>query len=539
MSVLGTQIEQVSKWIERITFDDIPANVITLAKIQSLDCLAAICAGSGSQIGQKVYQSLKKRQSSGDVIILPFQEHWRLLDAVYYHATMINALEMDNFSFMGHLSQSAFSASLALAYQGNKSGNDFLLSLIIAQEVAGRLSAYMSSGPLQGHMRSYIHRISGAIVVTKMNKCKANIIANAIAISLSGPEFYMIPTSFSADTKVTSTSGAVVEGINSGFLAMERISGALDLLEHPAGFVAMFSYLKYVPDFWERIGTTWVMESISFKFFASCAYAQGPVNAGIKIRQKIKHRKMEDIERIEVHAPLLSLVMENFSSPHYNSGLNQVNINFSTKRSLALTLLFGGPDGKFFMNSNVEGRYRQIEDLSKKISLHHSWKLTIDMIMGFDNAISNPGYPGVFGMSDSQKALKKTRNVYQNRTLFEWGDFKQLMSLPKGHFSYLLSRYFNSIKGKYWSKGVKSHELDLSKLEFKLGAEVVVIFKDGSHVKEKCEIPKGFAGDAFKIEAVFEKYQREVVPILGIEKANLLKENILDMESKSIRNLFS
>ncbi|MCL6260574.1 MmgE/PrpD family protein [Aquiflexum sp. TKW24L] len=536
MSKFETQIEKISEWIEKTKFEDIPLHVIEIAKFQTLDIISAICAGYRSPMGQKVYLKLKKQNIKGEVMILPTGEFWTVQNAAYYHAAMINALEMDNFSFLGHLSQSSIGAAWSLSFKNNLSGKDFLLSSIIAQEVSGRLGAYLSSGPLQGHMRSFIHRIAAAVVVTKIHGCPAPIIANAIAISLSGPEFYMIPSSFSADTKVTSTSSPTVEGINSGYLAMEGATGPLDLLEHPAGFVAMFSYLNYVPDFWKRIGTTWVMESISFKYYASCAYAQGPVNAAMTIRNQLSEWNTEKIKNIKVKSPILSLVMENFSMPHYNSGLNQVNINFSTKKSLALAILFGEPNGDFFSEQDQDQRYREIEALTQKISLHHDWKLSIDMIMGFDKSINNPGYPGVFGMSDSQKALKRTQKVYQNRSLFEWGDLIQFLSLPKGYLRYLGIRYLNSFSGKYFKKDKKSHEMDLSKMEFHIGSEITITFNDGSQIKSHCGIPKGFAGDPGKIEAVLEKYERETVPILGKQKSDSLREIIMHMEKMNLRD---
>lgn len=534
-----TQIERVSQWIEKVNYNDLPKEVVALANLQSMDCIAAICAGHRSLVGQKIYRGFKRKNETGDVLILPTGELWSLKNSVYYHSAMINALEMDNFSFMGHLSQSAFSTAWALAYRNNTSHEDFLLASITAQEISGRLSAYLSTGPLQGHMRSFVHRVAGAIAVTKIYGCEASVIANAITIALSGPEFYMIPSSFSADTKVTSTSSATIEGVNSGFLAMEGATGALDILEHPAGFVAMFSYLNFVPDFWKKIGSTWVMESISFKYYASCAYAQGPVNAALSLKKNFPSIELDDIEKVVVHTPLLSVVMENFSIPHYKSGLTQVNVNFSTKRSLALAILYGEPNGDFFGHPELESRYALIERLTKKIQIRHSWKLTIDMIKGFDKSINYPGYPGVFGMSDSQKALKKTKKVYQNRSLFEWNDLVQLARLPKGYFSYLFLRYFNSVKGKYVYKDKKSHEQDLSKMEFRIGAEVIIKFKNGTEARHSCEVPKGFAGDKDKHNAVSEKFDRETFTVLGKEKALRIKHLFLNPNNQSFRTMFN
>lgn len=527
-----TQLETLSEWIEQIRFEDIPPKVIELAKLQTMDCIAAICAGSRSEIGKNIYTCLKRKDQGGNFSVLPHHEKWTFENAVYYHSSMINALEMDNFSFMGHLSQSAFSSTWSLSEKLQSSGKDFLQASIVAQEISGRLSAYLSSGPLQGHMRSYIHRIASAVVVAKLYNCKANVIAHAMAIALSGPEYFMLPSSFSADTKVSSTSSATLEGIRSAYLAMEGMKGTLDIIEHPAGFVSSFSYLNYIPNFWQSIGKTWVMESISFKYYASCAYAQAPVNAVIELKKKHLDLNYEQIKKVIVKSPILSVIMENYSKPHYNSGLTQVNINFSTKRSVALALIFGSPDGTFYGANDLAKKYKLIDELSRKIEIKHSWKLSIDMIRGFDQCITNPGYPGVFGMSDSNKALKKTQAIYENRSLFEVGDIKQFIQLPKGDFKYLAKRYLNALKGKYIYKDKRSAESDLAQLQFKVGAELQLILLNGETITHHCPIPKGFAGDSQREISVKEKYFRETIPVLGQQKSQELWNWGEELENK-------
>ena len=127
-----TQIERVSQWIKKVTYNDLPEEVVALANLQSMGCIAAICAGHRSQVGQKIYQGFKRKNETGDVLILPTGELWSMKDSVYYHSAMTNALEMDNFSFMGHLSQSAFSTAWALAYRNNFTHEDFLLASVAA-----------------------------------------------------------------------------------------------------------------------------------------------------------------------------------------------------------------------------------------------------------------------------------------------------------------------------------------------------------------------------------------------------------------------
>lgn len=524
---MKTQIESLSEWVEQFSIGTVPPSTLEQAKLQVLDCFASIAAGFRCEPGQKIYRALMELSpSKGNHCVLPTGELWSLENAVYLHASLINALELDNFCYMGHLSESAFPVALAITEKTNASHESFLESLICAQEVSGRLGAYMASGPLHGHMRSFIHRVGAAVATVKLYKCSSGVIANAIAISLSSPELPMFPSSFSPETKITCVSSATVEGMKSAFLAMQGFGGSLDILEHPAGFVKSFSKLNDIPNFWKSLGKTWVMDSISFKFYSSCGYSQGPVNAVLKAI-KLNAISPTDIKAIHLHCPLLTVVMEEFSRPHYQSGLSQVNINFSTKSSVSAAVLYGSLDGSFFAAQNDERYHAEMIGLSEKIIIHHSWKHTIRMIMGMDACLENAGYPGVFDTGASDKTLKDLKKVYKNRSLFELSELKELLRLPKGYLSYLIKRVFKSFAGKNGLSMLKSYENDLSKLQFRIGTTAVIHLNSGEILTGECDIPMGFAGDPNKKYRVIEKFKRECNPIYGIRKTSRLLQEIL------------
>ncbi|RTL60252.1 MAG: hypothetical protein EKK37_05285 [Sphingobacteriales bacterium] len=524
---MKTQIEQLSEWIEKFTIKDVPVTTQEQAKLQVLDCVASIAAGFRSHAGQKIYAALNELSCNGGKhYILPTGEYWSLENAVYLHSSLINALELDNFCYMGHLSESAFPVALSVA-EKLKTGEDaFLAALICAQEVSGRLGAYLASGPLQGHMRSFIHRIGAAVATVKLYQSPAHVIANAIAIALSSPELPMFPASFSPDTKINCVSSATVEGLRSAFLAMKSFEASLDIIEHPAGFVKNFSRLKYIPGFWQSLGKTWSIDSLSFKYYSSCAYSQGPVNAVLNAAETRKIY-VNEIKAIHLHSPILTVVMEEFSVPHYKAGLTQVNINFSTKRSVSAALLYNGLDGNFFADRNDEQYHEQINQLSERVFIHHSWKHTIEMIMGMDACLENAGYPGVFDTGTSDKTMKYLKKVYKNRTLFQSSEWKEFLKLPKGYLAYFLKRILKSYAGhKGWTR-LKSFENDLSKLQFRVGSTAHIHLHSGEVLTGECTVPKGFAGDPEKNIRVIEKFRRECIPLYGMDKTNRLFNYIM------------
>jgi 2-methylcitrate dehydratase PrpD len=528
---MNTRIETLSEWIAGFHLNDAPERVTEMARLEVLDCLASICAGYRSVAGRKIYRALEAFSGGeGIYTILPTGEKWPLENTIYLHSALINTLELDNFSYMGHLSESAFPVALAIAEKTGASDQDFLESFICAQEVSGRMGAYMASGRLQGHMRSFLHRIAAAVATVKLYRCPPDIIAHAISIALSSPEMPMFPASFSPDTKITCVSSATVEGVRSAFLAMQGFEGTRDIIEHPAGFIKVFSNLNHVPDFWKSLGKTWVMDTLSFKYYSSCGYSQGPVNAVLQALGGRKAR-MEDIRSVHLHSPVLTVVMEAFSKPHHGSGLTPVNINFSTKRSASAAILFGSLDGNFWADGQDVQYHDRISALCEKVTIHHHWKHTIEMILGMDACLEHAGYPVLFDIGGSDSTLKYLKTAYQNRTIFHLSEFREFLRMPRGYARYLMLRAMKSYIARLGLTNRKSFESDLSKMKFRIGTTAEIIMNSGEVLKGFCDVPKGFAGDPDQAARVHEKYERECIPVWGEEKT---KGMLLQVMSKGL-----
>ena len=534
-----TQLEKVSQWIHNLRYEDLPEEVIKMARLQVLDVLGAMSGAYQTPVCQKIKAGMSGNQGESTAFLQ--NEKWDLASAAYYHAALINALELDNFSFMGHLSQSAVPVSFSICEKLDLKEEDMLLALVAAQEVTGRMGGYMATGPQQGHMRAFLHRVGAAVTVCKLHKCAPDVIARAMAISLSSPEFPLMPAAFSPETKVLCTSPPTAEGIRAARLAMEGVDAAVDILEHPLGFMRFFSYMKQVPDFWAEIGKTWTMLSVSFKKYASCGYAQGAINAVLKIKPA-EPFKAEDIALVTVSSPMLTIVMEKFAVAHYKAGTTAVNTQFSTRRSVAAAILFGAPTGQFYAH-RFESVKEEIEALAQKVELVHSWPQTLTMIRGFDGAISGPGKPGLFGTGSSQKTLKKFGKVLKNRSIYQWGDLLAIFSIPRKDTAYFMKRILRSkwafFVPKHRKKEYRSYEKDLSKIAFRLSAGLKIQLKDGTQYESYCAVPDGFMGDPNKNAVVPEKFFREAVPVMGQERSQQIHDLVLHQPGYPVRTLMT
>lgn len=521
---IKTQIIRLGEWVAGLRYNDLPAFVIDLAKLQILDILAAISAGSRSTAGLRIREAVLRTASPGPCTMLPDGERVSLFDAIYLHAGLANALELDNLVFMGHVGQSTVAVPLALAEYLGVDAKTVLLAQVAAVEASGRMGAYFATGPQQGHMRAYLHRTAGAVAASKMLGLSAEKTALALAIALSMPEFPLYPAAYSADTKVLCTCAPSVEGVRAAFLAASGLDAALDVLEHPLGFWAYLSYLRAVPDVWAHIGETWALSALSCKIYAACAYAQGPVAAALPVLRQ-GPLDPDSIDRVLVRVPITTLAMESISSPHLGAGVTPVNTHFSTRRSVAATLLHGPLTGDFFTPAVFDRWRTGIERLAPKIALKNDWGMSVDLIRGIDDALEGAGKPGPFGMSQTRRTFGKFKEAIGSQRLFTLPDILAIARLPRSERNYLLKRILRGVRSglPFPSSAAResyvSFEHDLSRFEFRQSGGIEVILKDGSVLEGECRVPPGFAGDPDRAARVERKFIRETAPLCGEEAA--------------------
>jgi len=320
------------------------------------------------------------------------------------------------------------------------------------------------------------------------------------------------------------------------------MDGTLDILEHPLGFIAYLSYLKQTPDIWAHLGSSWTLYSLSFKNFGTCAYAQGPVNAAMKIRQDY-HLEPDNIERIDIYGPIVTVVMEKFSQPHYKAHFTPINTQFSTKRSVVATLLFGGLTGDFFRTGNFEAKISKIQSLYDKTFLHHNWQQTIDLIKGVDGGIKGAGKPGVLSFGNAGEALRRFKKSFGSRPLIQSSDLPEILKLSSEDRYYLVKRFWKAYRAKlpFRNKNsrnaYRSHEGDLRKMSFPLSGRVQVRMRNGKILDAFCRIPPGFAGDPNRKEVVEKKFFRETIPVWGVQKAQYVREMVFILDDIQIRQL--
>jgi 2-methylcitrate dehydratase PrpD len=517
-------------WVCGLHAADVPHDVMDLARAQRVNIVASIFAGGRTSVGRMIAAALDRAGDTGPIVSLPNGARRSLLGAVYEHAALGSAIELDDFVFGGHTGQAAVGVPLALGQALGTSGEELLLAQIAANEVAGRLGVAMTTGPQHGHMKAYLHRAAASTAAARLLRLDEEQTVRALAIALAMPEYPLFPASFSPDTKALCAADPCAAGLRAALLAAEGLDAATDVVEHAVGLVTSLSVLEDVPAIWDRLGRSWSLHAICYKPVAACAYACAAAIAVGEIASGEAARwDPARVRKVDVDSTALTVTMEGFSKPHRQGAVTVANVNFSTRRTVALAMLVGAPHGEHFAAGRLEAMAPDLSALTERVQLRHHWPHTLGLLRGVDAAIDRPGRPGIYGMAEAHTTMDRFRQAFDTPSAVGLRDLPAIWALPDGGGRYLLRRYAAGLRARLPFAGGRkarasyvSSETDLRQLSFRFSARVTATMDDGKLLSHEVLVPNGFAGDVKRSSVPAAKLLREVTAATTAERARRL-----------------
>jgi 2-methylcitrate dehydratase PrpD len=535
------QLEEAAEWAVQFDLDSAPRDVIELSTLQIANIMAAILAGSRSAAGRKTWTALRGTLSPGPCTLMPHGTRVSLWDALYLHSVYANALELDDFHYRGHLGPAVVVAPLAMAEAGELDGRTMLRAQVVANELAGRLGWAVNAEIRHGHQRSYLLRFAAATVAGLLLGLDEQRLAHAFAIAMTQPENPLHPGMFSPETKALSAASSVVEGVRAAHLAAEGFTGALNILEHPAGFYRQFTMQRETPSPFLQLGEAWCTHALSFKRYAACAYAAGAVDAARVVRADPAF-DVAAVERIEVASSLPALIMERLAQPHETGVLTPVNVQFSILRSVAYALWQGDIRGPSFLPEAFANAIEPIGTLSARATLVHDWKYTLHQLKGLDAGLRHGGGRRSGDMIQFYRTSREFRRIFGSKRAIDPGDLVRLLRLPSDDWQFFARRWLRSA-GSHLQNAVGREEADprplgdLRRLAFCMGGRVTVVLRGGKTLVAERVIPTGMAGDPDRAKMVWEKLAVETTAVLGAERSSALIDAITGLEATRVVTL--
>lgn len=285
-----TLLERLAGWASKLTLDAVPPRVLALAKSQVLSQLAAVRAGLSHPLGRKVV----------DAFGSPAQSDVKQSACVL--AGLTAWLQMDDTAFAGHLSNSTVNVPLAYALARGASGRELLTAVIAANECAARLTAAATLGPYRGQSATYTHLAGAVAGRCRLEAADRRQWAHAWALAYGMPPRVLAPAFLASDTKVLNAFTPVRAGLDACDAAAAGLTGALDVIEHPDGFLSRFASVPLPEVITDGLGERWHTDTLSFKLHPGGPGVDAAVDCAAELAAELGPLRAEDIAEVVVHA---------------------------------------------------------------------------------------------------------------------------------------------------------------------------------------------------------------------------------------------
>jgi len=131
----------LSQFAVNLKYEDIPAEVIEMAKKMAIQTIGAALASKEMDFTQSVLDFSKKYGTGpADATLMLDGSKTSLLSAVFANSIIADNIDWEDCSWTGHPSAGLVPAALALAEARGKSGKDFLTAIVVGFEIYQRIA---------------------------------------------------------------------------------------------------------------------------------------------------------------------------------------------------------------------------------------------------------------------------------------------------------------------------------------------------------------------------------------------------------------
>ncbi|KAA2250951.1 MmgE/PrpD family protein [Solihabitans fulvus] len=443
-----TLLAELATWASKLAVEDAPERVVALAKSQVLSQLAAVRAGLSHPLGRAVVTAFGP----------PTQADVKQSACVL--AGLTAWLQMDDTAYAGHLSNSTVNVPLAYAAARGASGRELLGAVIAANECAARLTAAATLGPFRGQSATYTHLAGAVAGRSHLESADWQQWAHAMALAFGMPPRVIPPAFLASDTKVFNAFTPVRAGLDACDAASAGLTGALDVIEHPDGFLSRFSSIPLPEAVTEGLGERWHTDTLSFKLHPGGPGVDAAVDCAAELARELGPLRQEDVDEVVVHASWYTVFVDRRIASFATGPDAPLSVLVvSTPYTVATTLLTGELLPSDFAGERLADPARWA--LADRVRVLHDPELTRDSFR------SDVPFGAALRLAGPKAAKWEFGSVGQDVTALGLGDLLAELGPPSETFE------------------------DATKVT---GARVTVRLRDGRTAVRQQDIPLGGAG---------------------------------------------
>jgi 2-methylcitrate dehydratase len=330
---------ELIQFARSLRYEDLPEPVVHAAKRYILDTLGCAVAGHETDKGKIAVRTIAALGGTPEARILGSGQRVSVTNAAFANGELTNALDYDA---IPHIPPFVVPPLLAMAEKTHASGKALILAVVVAHEVAARLSA-AAGQHAAGATDDSPHPVWGindeSIMAAAAGLASLLHLDEAAALSAVGLAGYYCPPRSSDDWQVESPltmvkytpAGWICQGaVTAALLAQAGFSGPQAVLDGPTGFPYYYGWENWKPHgATADLGRVWRIQTVDFKPYACCRFLHSQIDCLIALvnAHQLRPRQIEKITSVGVPLP---------ANPDKMNVRTQPDAQFSTPYMLAL-----------------------------------------------------------------------------------------------------------------------------------------------------------------------------------------------------------
>jgi 2-methylcitrate dehydratase PrpD len=271
------------------TFDDLPDDVIELARQCILDTIGVMVAGAREPVAIAVLEQAVEDGGAAQATVIGHDCRLPLRAAALVNGTAGHALDYDdcNLTMSGHVSIVVLPAVLALAEHRRASGRDLINAFVAGFETACRIGSTVAPGHYDRgfHATGTIGAFAAAAGSARIMGLNADATANAFGIA--GTMAAGLKCLFGTMCKPFHAGRAAENGLYAAQLSSRGLQARDDVLECRQGFAASFAP-HFSPDMVDTPPPRgFHIRHNLFKYHAACYGVHGAIECARLLGQRI------------------------------------------------------------------------------------------------------------------------------------------------------------------------------------------------------------------------------------------------------------
>lgn len=311
-----TQItKDLAGFIQSTTYQNLPENVVKQAKLCFLDFLSVSLRGSQTKSSRIIRNIIERGKNGTSTVIGGGRSN--PLDAALANGVSAHSLDLDDGHRWAQLHPGAciIPAALALSEAQDKSGTEFITSMVVGYQVAIHLGMILNPQHRNKgfHSTGTCGTIGAAAAASKIMDLDMEGILNALGLAGTQAAGLLESDHAGSMGKHLHAGKAAQSGVLSALLASEGFTGAHSILEGNEGFLKSMGDMETLKkaNNWKHDIRKYEILRVYFKKYPVCRHLHSSLDASISLMDN-NHLNPADIQDILVETYEIAASHDNY-----------------------------------------------------------------------------------------------------------------------------------------------------------------------------------------------------------------------------------